>query len=83
MAINGGNAQTSASTARSPRTLAPGQVMQLNDVFARFGLTQTAVLAFVDEVSGTGQLRGYAVAKDIVTNDGAFVFMRESQSSTF
>jgi hypothetical protein len=64
-------------------TLSPGQVIQLNDVFRQFGLTQTAVIVFVDEVSGSGQIRGYTVAKDVVTSDGAFVFMQESQASTF
>lgn len=64
-------------------TLAPGQVMQLNDVFRQFGLTQDTVVLFVDEIAGAGQLRGYAVSKDVVTNDGAFVFMQESPSTTF
>jgi len=64
-------------------TLTPGQLIQLNDVFRQFGITQSTVLVFVDEVSGAGQLRGYAVAKDVVTNDGAFVFMQESHASTF
>lgn len=64
-------------------TLAPGQVMQLNDVFRQFGLTQDTLLVFVDEVAGTGQIRGYAVLKDAVTNDGSFVFMQESKSGTF
>ena len=64
-------------------TLAPGQVIQLNDIFRQFGLTQDALLLFVDETAGTGQLRGYAVAKDAVTNDGSFVFMQESRSATF
>ena len=64
-------------------TLAPGQVVQLNDVFRQFGLTPNTLIVFVDETAGTGQIRGYAVTKDIVTNDGSFVFMQESQASTF
>lgn len=52
-------------------TLAPGQVVQLNDA-AR----QNAIL-FVDEVSGTAQIRGYVVMKDTTTNDGSFVFMQQ------
>jgi hypothetical protein len=64
-------------------TLSPGQVVQINDVFRQYALTQSALLVFVDEISGTGQIRGYAVAKDAVTNDGAFVFMQESPASTF
>jgi hypothetical protein len=63
--------------------LAPGQVVQLNDVFRQFGLTQSALLLFVDEISGTAQIRGYVVMKDAVTNDGAFVFMQESKTSVF
>lgn len=64
-------------------TLAPGQVMQLNDVFFHFGLEPSTVLLFVDEISGTGQIRGYAVMKDVTTNAGAFIFMQESAASTF
>jgi hypothetical protein len=64
-------------------TLAPGQVIQLNDVFRQFALPQSALLAFVDEVSGSGQIRGYVVLKDTMTNDGSFVFMQESTNSTF
>lgn len=64
-------------------TLAPGQVIQLNDVFRQFALTQDTLLLFVDETAGSGQIRGYAVAKDVVTNDGSFVFMQESRSATF
>ncbi len=64
-------------------TLAPGQVIQINDVFYHFGLTQDALLVFVDEIAGTGQIRGYAVLKDVATNDGSFVFMQESKSATF
>lgn len=64
-------------------TLAPGQVVQLNDVFSRFGLPHPAALLFVDEISGTAQIRGYTVMKDVVTNAGAFVFMQESPANTF
>ena len=64
-------------------TLRPGQVIQLNDVFRQFNLTQTAAVVFVDEVGGASQIRGYVVLKDTATNDGAFVFMQESSASTF
>ncbi len=64
-------------------TLTPGQVIQLNDVFRQFGLTQTSLLVFVDEIAGTSQVRGYVVLKDTATNDGAFVFMQESTAMTF
>ena len=52
-------------------TLGTGQVVQINDV-----AKQNAIL-FVDEISGTAQIRGYVVMKDTTTNDGSFVFMQE------
>jgi hypothetical protein len=52
-------------------TLASGQVVQLNDV------TRQNAILFVDEVSGTAQIRGYVVMKDTTTNDGSFVFMQQ------
>jgi hypothetical protein len=52
-------------------TLASGQVVQINDA------TKKDAIVFVDEIGGTAQIRGYAVAKDTTTNDGAFVFMQE------
>jgi hypothetical protein len=58
-------------------TLTPGQVMQLNDV------AKSSLIAFVDEVAGTAQIRGYVVMKDAATNDGSFVFMQESPAKTF
>lgn len=64
-------------------TLTPGQVIQLNDIFRQFNLPQSALVLFVDEIAGTGQIRGYAVMKDVATNDGAFVFMQESTKTTF
>lgn len=65
-------------------TLAPGQVVQINDVFRQFQLpTSRSLLTFVDQTSGRAQIRGYVVIKDITTNDGAFVFMQESNNSTF
>lgn len=69
---------TGAITGAQPQyVLAPGQVLQLNDV------AKANSMVFVDEISGTAQIRGYAVMKDIVTNDGSFVFMQESQTATF
>jgi hypothetical protein len=58
-------------------TLNAGQVMQLNDV------AKSNLIAFVDEVSGTAQIRGYVVMKDAATNDGSLVFMQESPAKTF
>lgn len=65
-------------------TLAPGQVVQINDVMRQFQLpVVNSLLLFVDEVAGSAQIRGYVVIKDSTTNDGAFVFMQESRDSTF
>ena len=62
---------TGAVTGAQPLfALASGQVVQLNDA-----AKQNAIL-FVDEVSGTAQIRGYVVMKDTTTNDGSFVFMQ-------
>ena len=58
-------------------TLNAGQVMQLNDI------AKSNLIAFVDEVGGTAQIRGYVVMKDAATNDGSFVFMQESPARTF
>lgn len=75
---------TGALTGQQPMiTLAPGRVVQVNDVFRTYGLTGDAAILFVDEVSGSGQIRGYAVMKDVATNDGAFVFMQESPNHSF
>lgn len=64
-------------------TLAPGQMVQINDVFRQYGLTPKAVLLFVDEIAGTGQIRGYVVIKDVTTNAGSFLFMQEAPRNTF
>jgi hypothetical protein len=45
--------------------------VQLNDV------SKQSAIVFVDEVSGSAQIRGYVVMKDTTTNDGSFVFMQE------
>jgi hypothetical protein len=58
-------------------TLGPGQVMQLNDV------AKSTQIAFVDQLSGSSQIRGYVVLKDAATNDGSLVFMQESPARTF
>jgi hypothetical protein len=58
-------------------TLSSGQVMQINDV------TTSMLIAFVDEIAGTAQIRGYVVMKDAATSDGSLVFMQESPARTF
>ncbi|HKB80762.1 MAG TPA: hypothetical protein VKH35_13700 [Thermoanaerobaculia bacterium] len=63
--------------------LAPGQVMQINDLFRQFGLDGSSLLLFVDEIAGTGQIHGYVVLKDVTTNDGAFLPMQTSMRATF
>jgi hypothetical protein len=62
-------------------TLGPGQVTQINDVLTSMlqrAASTAALILFVDEIGGTAQIGGYAVTKDLVTNDGAFVFMQDS-----
>ena len=57
-------------------SLAPGQVMQLNDVFRQFTLPAADdVVARVDGADGGPQLAGYVVLKDNVSNDGSFFEM--------
>jgi hypothetical protein len=59
-------------------SLAPGQVTQLNDLWARYQLPADAtnLLVVVTETSGTAQIRGYISVKDTFTNDGSFFFMQ-------
>ena len=58
-------------------TLAPGQVVQINDVWKTASLPAdaTSLVMNVTETAGTAQIRGYVVVKDTSTNDGAFFFM--------
>jgi hypothetical protein len=67
--------------------LAQGQVIQINDVINNAGKNAfqlpaetTSVIVFVDEIAGSSQISGYAVQKDIATNDGSFVLMQESKT---
>lgn len=67
--------------------LAPGQVIQINDVINNAGRNAfqlpagtTSVIVLVDEIAGTSQIAGYAVQKDTSTNDGSFVLMQESKT---
>ena len=67
--------------------LAPGQVIQINDVINNAGKNAfqlpagtRSVIVFVDEIAGTSQISGYAVQKDTSTNDGSFVLMQESKT---
>lgn len=59
-------------------TLGPGQVTQLNDLWTRYGLPQsaTSLLVTAAEISGTAQIRGYVSVKDTITSDGSFFFMQ-------
>jgi hypothetical protein len=56
-------------------SVAAGNVVQVNDVIGTYSLPPS-VLVFADEVGGNAQLRGYTVLKDVMTSDGAFVFMQ-------
>ena len=79
---------TGAATGTQPTfVLAPGQVNQINDVFNSGGQNPfqlpagaDSLIVFVDAVSGSSQIAGYAVMKDTTTNDGSFVFMQESKT---
>jgi hypothetical protein len=79
---------TGAAVGTQPTfNLAPGQMIQINDVINeaetnafQFPAGTTSVIVFVDEVAGNSQISGYTVQKDIVTNDGSFVLMQESQT---
>lgn len=57
--------------------LAPGQMLQINDVWKSENLPgdATAAVMTVTETTGTAQIRGYVVVKDSNTNDGSFFFM--------
>jgi hypothetical protein len=59
-------------------TLQSGQVTQLNDLWARYGLPADAtnLLLVVRETSGIAQIHGYISMKDTFTNDGLFFFMQ-------
>lgn len=75
-----------ATGAQTQLSIAPGQVIQINDVLSQpsFQLPAGKILIlFVDEVSGTAQIRGYSVLKDTFTNDGSMVFMQESPARVF
>ncbi|MFI5118938.1 MAG: hypothetical protein ACHQM4_00910 [Thermoanaerobaculia bacterium] len=59
-------------------TLQSGQMTQINDVWTTYGLpaASTTVVLSVQETSGTAQIRGYVVLKDVFTNDGSFYLMQ-------
>jgi len=70
---------TGAQIGQQPTiTLHAGQVTQLNNVWAAYGLPTTThnVVAVATETSGTAQIRGYVSIKDTMTNDGSFFFMQ-------
>ena len=59
-------------------TLKPGQVTQINSVWATYGLPTSVnnVVVVATETAGTAQIRGYVSLKDTGTNDGSFFFMQ-------
>ncbi|HLJ75626.1 MAG TPA: hypothetical protein VKU62_13625 [Thermoanaerobaculia bacterium] len=59
-------------------TLQPGQVNQINNVWATYGLPTSTnnVIVVAAETAGTAQIRGYISLKDTATNDGSFFFMQ-------
>jgi len=65
--------------------LGPGQVTQVSGLFDvdgrnayRLPADAPSLLVFAEAVSGTSQLSGYVIWKDVNTNDGAFVLMQEA-----
>jgi hypothetical protein len=63
-------------------SLFPGQVLQINDVFSTYNIPSniTSLIVFIDGPAGAGapQIDGYAVLKDVFTNDGSFYFLQEA-----
>jgi hypothetical protein len=60
------------------RPLGPGEVVQLNNVFASAGVPAgTRLLSVVAEPVAAGRISGYAVQLDSVTSDGSFFLMTE------
>lgn len=59
-------------------SLKAGQVTQLNNVWAAYGLPVSThnVIVVATETSGTAQIHGYVSLKDTGTNDGSFFFMQ-------
>jgi hypothetical protein len=59
-------------------SLRSGQVTQINNVWAAYGLPANThnVIVVATETSGTAQIRGYVSLKDNGTNDGSFFFMQ-------
>ncbi len=73
------DAATGAQVGAHPTvTLQPGQTIQVNDVWTTYGLPAASrnVVLSAKETSGTAQIRGYVVLKDVFTNDGSFFFMQ-------
>ncbi len=70
---------TGAQVGQQPSiTLHAGQVTQINNVWAAYGIPTSThnVVAVATETSGTAQIRGYVSLKDTGTNDGSFFFMQ-------
>ena len=59
-------------------TLQSGQITQINDVWTAEGLPAAAseVLVVARETTGTAQINGYVLFKDVATNDPSFFFMQ-------
>ncbi|HEY1252757.1 MAG TPA: hypothetical protein VGH97_16375 [Thermoanaerobaculia bacterium] len=58
--------------------LAPGEVVQLNNVFGSAGVpASTRLMSVMAAPITAGRLSGYAVQLDSVTNDGSFFLMTE------
>jgi len=70
---------TGAQVGQQPTiSLRSGQVTQINNVWAAYGIPTSThnVVAVATETSGAAQIRGYVSLKDTSTNDGSFFFMQ-------
>jgi len=70
---------TGAQVGQQPTIgLRAGQVTQINNVWAAYGLPTSIhnVVVVATQTSGTAQIRGYVSLKDTSTNDGSFFFMQ-------
>ncbi len=66
------------------RDLSPGEVFQLNNIFASSGVLSSTRLISVEATPVSAvPISGYAVQLDSVTNDGSFFLMSEEPSVIF
>lgn len=66
-------------------TLGPGQVRQINDLFSGYNIPSDATSLIVNVTgptgTGTPQIDGYVVLKDVISNDGSYFAMQPGYST--